>query len=119
MRETALLEGFGALGIKRHLGAIISLSEKCFPAGDGGSPQPRFGGTTIIITITKQTAPGCGSRRNEMSTFGLLMDGGRLKMGKQRERRRFVKRSLLIAVCSARRLFLPQNKDLKGVPVKD
>lgn len=57
-----------ALGIKQHLGAIISLSGKCFPAGDGGSPQQRFSGTTIIITIRKQTAPGFGSRRNEMST---------------------------------------------------
>lgn len=63
MWETALLEGFGGtwdLKIlkKKHLGAIISLSRKCFPAGEGGSPQLRFGGTTIIITIRKQTAPG-------------------------------------------------------------
>lgn len=50
------------LGLKKkkeeHLGAIISLSRKCFPAGEGGSPQLRFSGTTIIITIRKQTAPG-------------------------------------------------------------
>lgn len=65
-----------ALGIKKkkHLGAIISLSRKCFPAGEGGSPQLRFGGTTIIITQADSArflAPG------EMKCQQRTFNGGR------------------------------------------